>query len=37
MLRSADYTDDQSLYRTAAEVDNRRLAGARGDESLRGR
>ena len=37
MLCSADYTDNQSLYRLAAEVDNRGLAGARGDESFHGR
>ena len=37
MLCSADYTDDQLLYRLATEVDNRRLAGARGVESFRGR
>ena len=37
MLCSADYNDDQSLYRLAAEVDNRGLAGARGDDSFRGR
>ena len=37
MLCSGDNTDDQSLYGLGAVVDHHGLAGARGDDSFRGR